>query len=150
MVKKAVPARVRHLRPHIKSPMFLHRADTWNFLILLLYIAIHILKHYAYADCVHHNLFQQHRRCHINLQHTLFDDVVVSQHLFDHRSLDLLKYRSLDLVQRSEIYLKRRFAIHEFHAAVQQFTDIVHASPYFRNTSVHTEKSIHSLHGSSH
>ena len=34
-----------------------------------------------------------------NLQHTLFDDVVVSQYLFDHRALDLLKYRSLELVQ---------------------------------------------------
>lgn len=134
----------------VKSSMHLHRADTWDFLILLLYIAIHILKHYAYSDCVHHNLFQHHRRCHIKLQHTLFDDVVVSQHLLDHRALDLLKYRSLELVQWSKIYLKRRFAIHELHAAVQQFTDIVHTSPHLRNTSVHTEESIHSLHGSSH
>ena len=107
-----------HIRCHAKSSMHLHRADTWNFLV-----TIYCYSHFQNTTCtlidVHHNLFQHHRRCHIKLQHTLFNDVVVSQYLLDHRALDLPKYRSLELVQRSKIYLKRRFAIHELHAAVQ-------------------------------
>ena len=49
-----------------------------------------------------------------------------------------------------QLDLKRRFSIHQLHAAVKKLTDIINASPYFRNTTVYTEKSVYSLHCSTY
>ena len=45
--------------------------------------------------------------------------------------------------------LKRRFAVHQFDAGIEQLADIVNTSPYFWYTTVNTEQSVNSLHGSS-
>ena len=53
-------------------------------------------KFHASAPC-RHGTFSLLLYINFNLQHTLFYNIVVSQYLFNHRALDLLKYRSLEL-----------------------------------------------------
>ena len=70
---------------------------------------------------------------------------MIPQYFLNNSSLHNIQKRLLQCIQRSgELDLKRRFAVHQFHGAVQKLTDIVNTSPYFRNTTVYTEKSIYS------
>ena len=72
---------------------------------------------------------------------------MIPQYLLNHSTLHNIEKWFFQCIQRSgQLDLKRRFSIHQLHAAVKKLTDIINASPYFRNTTVYTKKSIYSFH----
>ena len=76
---------------------------------------------------------------------------MVSEYLFNNISFDKLQKRLFECIKRTrKRNFQWRFSIHKLYTAVEKFTDIINASPYFRNTSVDFEKSINSFHSSTH
>ena len=58
---------------------------------------------------------------------------MIPEHLFNHSTLYNIEKWFFQCIQRSgQLDLKRRFSIHQLHAAVKKLTDIINASPYFR------------------
>ena len=76
---------------------------------------------------------------------------MITKYLFDHISFYKLQKRFFQCIQRTrKLDFKRRFSIHKFYGAVKKLTDIIDASPYFRNPAVNFEKSIDSFHCCTH
>ena len=76
---------------------------------------------------------------------------MIPQYFLNHSTLHNIQKWFLQCIQRPwQLDLQRGFSVHQFHTAVQKLTDIVNASPYFRNSTVYTEKSVYSLHCSTY